>query len=65
LRCRPPFVVVVPLLVEPNVMVVPSTTMDSFEPSCMPVTVKVNPVMDWPVESPPTAVALKTVFAAP
>ena len=40
------FVVVVPLLVVPRVIVLPSTTIDSFAPSAKPLTVKVKQIID-------------------
>ena len=43
-----PFVVVVPELVEPSVMLLPSTTIVSFAPSASPLTVNVRPVIVWP-----------------
>ena len=46
---------VVPKLPTPSVIVVPSTTIDSFTPSTNPLTLKVKLVIVWP---------LSTVFVA-
>src|SRR5476649_2956868 len=59
-----PFVVVVPLLVTPNVIVLPSTTIVSFAPSASPDTVNVKLVTVWPLSTTPAVAPLKTVTAA-
>ena len=59
------FVVVVPLLVAPKVIVLPSTTIDSFAPSAKPLTVKVRPVIVCPVSMVLALAELKTFTAAP
>ena len=59
-----PLVVVVPELVEPSVIVLPSTTIVSLAPSTRPLTVKVSPVTVWPVSTVLTAAPLNTDTAA-
>ena len=58
-----PFVVVVPLLVAPKVIVVPSTAIDSFAPSAKPLTVNVKLVIVWPLSIGLTFALLKTLTA--
>ena len=58
------FVVVVPLLVAPKVIVLPSTTIDSFVPSANPLTVNVKPVIVWPASIGFTFALLNTLTGA-
>ncbi len=55
-----PLVVVVPDEVAPSVIVVPSTTILSFAPSCNPLTVNVRPVIVCPASTVPTDAPLNT-----
>ena len=59
-----PFVVVVPLLVEPKVIVVPSTTIASFAPSAKPLTVNVKLVIVCPLSIVLALALLNTLTAA-
>src|ERR1051325_6896034 len=59
-----PLVAVVPELLAPNVMAVPSTESFSLAPSCKPLTVKVNEVMVWPDSTVLALAPLYTLTAA-